>query len=1208
MKRFTLPTIAIVLLILSVGAAQAAPVVNVGLGGKETSASPQNWGGSAANAVDGNIADPSWVHSAASGTNFWEIDLGGTIPLSSFTMYGRSGFLGRVNGSVISFYDHTGAVVGTHTVNITGGTTDSVSFMVPRLTRSVRIDKTSDYMNFMEIEMWAENFALGAATSQSTAWGGFSPSGAEATDGNLGNTTHTATGDPLPTLTVDLGKDAFSIDSIILHNRDACCGNRLSDLVVEVLDGSMAVVQSAVVNPGNAAGSPPTLGVDLHELFGGPATGRFVRISKTADVAGEMWLAAGEVQVFGQDNDNPPPVKLAFQSPTAYRSQSGLEVGYAVDGLVGSGFGTGWGDNAGPDDNTAVFETAADIDAGDQTMFTLELDHRSFGQHAIGKFRVSATTADRSQFADGQANNGQLGAPAIWTPVQVIDAQSSGGSWFAVNPDGSVFVTGANPTNDIYTVRALTDLRGITGLRLEALQDPALPSNGPGRPPNGNFVLTEFTAWAQRAPDVLPVGLQNPTADKSQPGWEVGRALAPDSAGWAAVAPGPVATPQTAAFETMVDAGVDGGTLLTFSLDQFGSSQHNIGNFRLAVTTADRSQFADGLANGGDLGNPSIWTVLRPIDVTSSGGSTMTVEADNSVLASGANPTSDLYTVRALTDLTGITGVRLETLGNPPGRYPGANHNYILSHFLLNQRDLSQPVPVGFQHATADKSQSGWDVGNVLVDNTAGWAAMTPTATPQTAAFETMGDVGFVDGTTLTFNLDHAPGFNEHNIRNFRISVTTADRSQFADGLANGGDLGAPSIWTELVPLSMSSANGASIQINADNTVALGGANVGQDSYTFVANTPLAGITGVRLETLGNPPGRAGNGNYVLTHFTATESPLGTQPVNVAQAAGVEVVGVSSHNSPQLINDGVLTDGVTTAAFVMPFADAPPPAPAPPEGLGYDLGGWTNLDSVRIYQHSGVGGSGGRRRIESLTVYTSAGPISFTGLPDQDVIDLDLGGVRTSYLVMEPDAQHPGSDPRVGIREMQIFTREMGIKPWENLALGAAVTLEGSGWNAGATNPGMITDGAMTWGPDHLNHSTGVFNNQIQNDALVLDLGDPMELSTLGIVQQTYGGGGARRMIEDVLLEFSNDNFATAPHATRSLTLDDGVIYQQIDFATVLAQYVRFNPQGQYPTGSDANIGIIELQLFHIPEPSSLVLAGLGVLGLLLYGWRRRRK
>src|SRR5262249_47112084 len=41
-------------------------------------------------------------------------------------------------------------------------------------------------------------------------------------------------------------------------------------------------------------------------------------------------------------------------------------------------------------------------------------------------------------------------------------------------------------------------LGGITGIRLEALTDPSLPFNGPGREPlNGNFHVAEFTVSAR---------------------------------------------------------------------------------------------------------------------------------------------------------------------------------------------------------------------------------------------------------------------------------------------------------------------------------------------------------------------------------------------------------------------------------------------------------------------------------------------------------------------------------------------------------------------------------------------------------------------------------------------------------------------------------------------------------------------------------------
>jgi len=320
---------------------------------------------------------------------------------------------------------------------------------------------------------------------------------------------------------------------------------------------------------------------------------------------------------------------------------------------------------------------------------------------------------------------------------------------------------------------------------------------------------------------------------------------------------------------------------------------------------------------------------------------------------------------------------------------------------------------------------------------------------------------------------------------------------------------------------------------------------------------------------------------------------------NIARADGVRVVGGSSAvKPPSVINDGVLTDSASTSAFMNP--------PLAPQGQGYDLGGWANVELVQIYQHSAVGGGGTRRRLETVTVYTSAGPMTFSGLPDQDVIDLDLGGVKTAYVFVKPVAQHAGSpDPQIGIREIQVFTDGSEIQPWKNVALGAAATLQGVGWNANSGSPGILTDGVTAWGPDLANFSTAVFNNNIAgSNSIELDLGSPQYLSTLGIVQQTYGLGGARRMIEDLLLEFSNDGFSSTL-GSASLTLADGVVYQQLDFSTMQAQYVRLSPLTQYGTGSDGNIGIVEIQFFGVPEPSTLAIWSLGLLGLI--GWRRRR-
>ena len=85
---------------------------------------------------------------------------------------------------------------------------------------------------------------------------------------------------------------------------------------------------------------------------------------------------------------------------------------------------------------------------------------------------------------------------------------------------------------------------------------------------------------------------------------------------------------------------------------------------------------------------------------TSSGGATLTVQADGSVLAGGKNPSPDTYTIVAETDLERITGVRIEVLPDPslPAGGPGRcfNGNLALAEVALDaaprERRVSCPT------------------------------------------------------------------------------------------------------------------------------------------------------------------------------------------------------------------------------------------------------------------------------------------------------------------------------------------------------------------------------------------------------------------------------------------------------------------------------------------------------------------------------------
>jgi hypothetical protein len=174
-----------------------------------------------------------------------------------------------------------------------------------------------------------------------------------------------------------------------------------------------------------------------------------------------------------------------------------------------------------------------------------------------------------------------------------------------VLPDLSVLASGENPANDTYTFVAETDLTGITGLRLEALPDPSLPNNGPGRCPvappflGGNFTVHEFSVAAGPvdAPGrAVAVPLIRAAAGFSSPhsATLLGGARAmidgkPDTF-WD-IHP-EMGRPHTAWFGTAKPVGAAGRTRLTIRIDFLYGSPHALGRLRLAVGTSPHSPLA----------------------------------------------------------------------------------------------------------------------------------------------------------------------------------------------------------------------------------------------------------------------------------------------------------------------------------------------------------------------------------------------------------------------------------------------------------------------------------------------------------------------------------------------------------------------------------------------------------------------------------------
>ena len=177
-----------------------------------------------------------------------------------------------------------------------------------------------------------------------------------------------------------------------------------------------------------------------------------------------------------------------------------------------------------------------------------------------------------------------------WLPVEVVSAETDKEAKLELQADGSLLATGKNE-KATYTLQLKTDLPRITALRLEALTDDRLPSKGPGRPQNGNFVVSEFSVMVQSANgegEPQQVKLVNPSATFSQQNYQIAMALDgnPDT-GWA-ISP-EVGKNQTAVFQTEGDVGMEGGSLLTVTiLNNFQDNMHQLGKFRISVSDSPR--------------------------------------------------------------------------------------------------------------------------------------------------------------------------------------------------------------------------------------------------------------------------------------------------------------------------------------------------------------------------------------------------------------------------------------------------------------------------------------------------------------------------------------------------------------------------------------------------------------------------------------------
>ena len=317
------------------------------------------------------------------------------------------------------------------------------------------------------------------------------------------------------------------------------------------------------------------------------------------------------------------PIRL--QNATATYSQTfsaDLSVAFAIDDDPDTGWAIGTADST--KSETAAFETVEDIPLDSGVEFLFQLKCGAFAGYQfnnLGRFRLSATSDDRSEFADGLATGGDV--TANWEILEPILFSSAGGATLTKLPDNSILASGINPPDsETYTVVARSKLALITGFRLETMEDDSLPDRGPGRSFNGNFVLYDFSVTARPVPGqnlLLNGSFESPTVP-------------------------------TNTFQ--------GTTPTSWTWTSSAGLIHNGNNGSIWPLPQDGQQYVD-------IGNESIYALSQAFSITNLGG--YVLRWYDSAGHSGGLTTSP-YTVAVLTGaLETVTSTNLDAYNATPG-------------------------------------------------------------------------------------------------------------------------------------------------------------------------------------------------------------------------------------------------------------------------------------------------------------------------------------------------------------------------------------------------------------------------------------------------------------------------------------------------------------------------------------------------------------
>ncbi len=210
----------------------------------------------------------------------------------------------------------------------------------------------------------------------------------------------------------------------------------------------------------------------------------------------------------------------------------------------------------------------------------------------------------------------------------------------------------------------------------------------------------------------------------------------------------------------------------------------------------------------------SLWTRLKPAKVESTGGATLKVRDDASVVASGKNPEKDTFSSRFTNTFAAVVGLRIEALPDDslPAKGPGraANGNFVLTEVVARiEREGVNPRALRFASARATLEQSTlvennpyklWSAASAIdgdiKGDTAGWAILPKVGQAHQLLLEFANPLSVAEGETLVVELQNNHGNGSHTLGKFRIATATS-----ADAIRAPGALPPPKEIADLVAI-----------------------------------------------------------------------------------------------------------------------------------------------------------------------------------------------------------------------------------------------------------------------------------------------------------------------------------------------------------------------------------------------------------------------